>query len=318
MQDAVNFFDTPMLGLERDQWLAKLEEIADDHGNFEQLGKRHFASFVEDTSKTLLVTFETIQSIQARKETGQPLGFELVQELGWSHLCLLSDGQTWFRDAKVYAYFDRLIDDGFFDEFDKVVFYGAGPCGYAASAFSVASPGATVIALQPQATLDPRLTAWDDRFTHMRGTSFTSRYGFAPDMVDAAKRAYVIYNPHLTQDAMHAAMFARPNVTLLRAPMIGPNLENGLYTMQILLRVIVKASQGKLTDQSFGRLLRARREYLPYLRALLGQTELRERPDLSKMVCANVTRRFNAPRFKRKLAELENETENDAADRIAS
>jgi hypothetical protein len=50
---------------------------------------------------------------------------------------------------------------GFFDDFDQVVFYGAGQCGYAAAAFSVATPGATVVAIQPQATLDPRVTEWD-------------------------------------------------------------------------------------------------------------------------------------------------------------
>ena len=64
----------------------------------------------------------------------------------------------WFRYPKVHAYFNRLVDDGFFDDLDKVVFYGAGPCGYAAATFSVAAPGATVVAIQPQATLDPRVT----------------------------------------------------------------------------------------------------------------------------------------------------------------
>jgi hypothetical protein len=43
------------------------------------------------------------------------------------------------------------VDDGFFDEFEQVIFYGSGSSGYAAAAFSVAAPGATVIAVQPQA-----------------------------------------------------------------------------------------------------------------------------------------------------------------------
>ena len=40
--------------------------------------------------------------------------------------------------------------------------------------------------MQPQATLDPRVAEWDDRFLHMRRTDFTDRYGYAPDMLDAA------------------------------------------------------------------------------------------------------------------------------------
>ena len=78
---------------------------------------------------------------------------------------------------------------GFFDDFDHVVFYGAGPCKYAAAAFSVAAPAATVDAIQPQTTLDPRITDWDDRYMKMRRTDFTSRYGYAPDMLDAAEQA---------------------------------------------------------------------------------------------------------------------------------
>jgi hypothetical protein len=113
----------------------------------------------------------------------------LFKKNGWSHLSIILDGDTWFHDPKVYAYFNRLDDDGFFDDFDHVVFYGAGPCKYAAAAFSVAAPGATVDAIQPQTTLDPRITDWDDRYMKMRRTDFTSRYGYAPDMLDAAEQA---------------------------------------------------------------------------------------------------------------------------------
>jgi len=108
---------------------------------------------------------------------------------------MISDGDTWFRDPQIFNFFDRLIDDGFFEEFDNVVFYGVGPCGYAASTFSVAAPGSTVVVVQPQATLDPRMTEWDDRFKHMRNTSFTNRFGYAPDMLDACAQAYVLYDP---------------------------------------------------------------------------------------------------------------------------
>jgi hypothetical protein len=180
--------ETPLTGLSKRDWLQAIEDVTEEDGSFEPLGKRHFAAFIEKGA-TLLVTFETIQGIGALSEMAQPLGWELIKEAGWSHLCIGSDGDTWFRDGFVYGYFDRLIDDGFFDEFETVLFYGAGPCGYAAAAFSVASPGARVLAIQPQATLDPRVAEWDERFIDMRRTDFTTRYGYAPDMLDAADRA---------------------------------------------------------------------------------------------------------------------------------
>ena len=146
----------------------------------------------------------------------------MFKKNGWSHLSIISDGDTSFHDPKVYSYFDRLDDDGIFDDFDHVVFYGAGPCEYAAAAFSVATPGATVVAIQPQATLDPQITEWDDRYVKMRRADFSSRYGYAPDMLDAAEQAYVIYDPCERLDAAHAAMFTRSNVKNSASITFGP------------------------------------------------------------------------------------------------
>jgi hypothetical protein len=305
MQDSPNGFETPMLGLETSEWLAKLEEIAGEDGYYQPLGPRHHAVLIED-KPVLLVTFESIDTIQARGDTGEPLGFELVQEFGWSHLCLLCEEETWFRDPHVYAYFDRMADDGFFDEFDQVVFYGAGPgCAYAAAAFSVAAPGATVITVQPQATLAHRLAGWDDRFAHMRRVSFVDRYGYAPDMLDAADRAFVIYDPHQEKDAIHAALFARANVDLLPMPLMGDDIEAALLRMQILFPLLAKAGTGRLTRADFHRLARARRTHMPYLDALLRHIESQRRPFLKALLCANVVRRMKAPHYLRKLELLE-------------
>lgn len=303
MQDSPNGFDTPMLGLGRDAWLAHLEEIAEEHGHFQPLGESHCATLVED-KPVLLVTFETMQSIQTRNDTGQPLGWELVRELGWSHLCILSDGDTWFRDPAVYAYFDRLSDDGFFDEFERVVFYGSGPCGYAAAAFSLASPGATVVAIQPQATLDPRLTGWDRRHLAGRHLCFSDRYGFAPDMLDAAESAFVLFDPKQDLDAMHAALFRRANTTLLQMAHLGDKIESDLLEMQILFRILVKAGTGSLTAEAFYKLYRTRRTHLPYLNNLLSDIALQQRPFVTALLCANVARRLKEPRFMRHLDGL--------------
>ncbi|WP_197916511.1 phosphoadenosine phosphosulfate reductase [Thiosulfatihalobacter marinus] len=303
MQDSPNGFDAPMLGLARDAWLQKLDEIAEEHGHFQPLGSSHWATLIED-KPVLLVTFETIDSIQKRGDTGQPLGWELVRELGWSHLCILSDGDTWFRDPAVYAYFDRLSDDGFFEDFDRIVFYGAGSCGYAAAAFSVAAPGATVVVLQPQATLDPAIAPWDRRYPQARKRSFSDRYGYAPDMLEAASAGFVLYDPRVDLDAMHAALYRRPDVTLARLPFLGDDIESNLLDMQILFRILAKAGAGKLTPHALSRLWRARRTHLPYLDALLTTIERQKRPFIKALLCANVARRLREPRYMRKLNML--------------
>lgn len=303
MTDQTPTIRTSLVDLPKQEWLQAVEVIAEEDGYFQRLGKRHFAAFIEDGS-TLLVTFETVQGMHALSDKAQPFGWEMLRDHGWSHLCIASDGDTWFRDKAVYGYFDRLIDDGFFDDFDTVVFYGAGPCGYAATAYSVASPGAKVVAVQPQATLDPRVTEWDDRFVDMRIADFTTRYGYGPDMLDAADQAFVLYDPRETLDAVHAALFTRPNVTKLRMRFMGDALQTDLLEMSQLAPLLIAAEEGTLTDASFAALYRARRAYGPYLRNLLSVLETDRRDKLTIALCNNVTSRMRAPRFARRLEQL--------------
>lgn len=313
MQDAQEILDRDLSGLKPSEWQDALAQMAEENGMYQPLGDRHFATFI-DQGNTLLVSFESMGGIQSLSEQALPLGFDLVRTLGWSHLCLVSKGETWFRDEDIFGFMDQLIDDGFFDEFDKVVFYGAGPCAYAAAAFSVAAPSASVVLVQPQATLDPRLAGWDDRFTDMRKTSFTDRYGYAPDMIEAAQDVHVIYDPREHLDAMHAALFRAPNVDLLPLPFMGAAIQSRLIQMEVLYRVISLAGTNRLSRLSFYKLLRARRDHRGYLRDLLNTLDQNDRPTLSYMLCRNVCDRMRAPRFRTRLEQLEQSMQDSPAD----
>ncbi len=300
-EDRLGNLVDPALNLPDDQWLDLIEDIAEDHGYFEPLGPDHSVTFI-DRGPVLLVTFETIESIRDRVHSDVPMGWELSDDAGWSQLCLLSQGETWFRHRAVYGYFDGLVDSGFFDDYDRVIFYGAESCGYAAAAYSVAAPGSTVIALSPQATLDPRVTEWDDRFLHMRRTSFTDRYGYAPDMIEAADRAFILYDPGSDEEAMHASLFDRQNVTRIRCRYQNGQIERFLRRADLLKPLLNIAATRDLQPLDFYRALRARRDYLPYLRAFLHELETERRPWLIALMCRSVLRRVNIPRFQRQLS----------------
>lgn len=296
-------FPPDLSEMPRGAWLTALREIGETHGFSEPLGRGHAGIFVEK-GDTLLVSFENMAMVEALSPTRTPLGFSMVAQAGWSCLSVLSHGDTWFRDAKVYEFFDQMLDDGFFDEFERVIFHGAGPGAYAACAYSVAAPGARVFAVQPQATLDPALASWDTRFSAMRRRDFTSRFGFAPRMVDAAQQAYVLYDPRETLDAMHAAMFHGDNVMHLRMPFMGIGLIGALWTMNIWGPLLQAAGEDRLDQAFFARAMRARRDHLPYLRQLLGHLDATERTGLTEMLCNNVVSRKNAPRFRKRLTQL--------------
>lgn len=298
MEDVASLSDQ----LTDEEWLSELEEIGEERGYYQPLGKRHGALFLDESLETLLVSFDTIGTARAGSASGIPHGMLLAELQGWSHLSIIAQDQTWFRAEPVYRYFDRLVDEAFFEDFDRVIFYGAGPNGYAAAAFSVAAPGATVILVSPQATLDPEVAPWDDRFTAMRRTDFRARYGYAPDMIEAAGTVILFHDPTEDLDAMHAALFRGPQVRKIRVRHGGPGLGRELQDMRVISDVVAAAGEDALTDLAIYRSLRKRRDYLPYLRNLLNRVHVEERHFLTALLCRNVSdRKKHAPRFNHHL-----------------
>jgi hypothetical protein len=283
-------------------WLSAMDLIAEDDGYLERLGARHWAFFAEDQPQ-LLVTFERAETIRAR-ESQLPAAYEMAKARGWSILTLIAEGETWWRDRAVWGYFDRLVDDAFFDDFDQVLFHGAGPAGYAACAYAVAAPGARVLAVAPRATLDPEVAGWDRRNLAARRLDFTSRYGYAPDMTEGAGHVWLVHDPLHAPDAMHAALYRAPWVTPLKARRTGEATERALVGVGVLDKVLEDAMAGTLTPAGFARHWRSRRSYAAYLKTILAQAAAKNRPELEKRICRSVTRRMKAPKFAARLAEL--------------
>ncbi|MBK8441331.1 MAG: hypothetical protein IPL38_18135 [Rhodobacter sp.] len=287
---------------EGQEWLTAMDAIAEDDGYLERVGARHWAFFAEDRPN-LLVTFERAETIRARDDQ-LPAAYAMCKARGWSLLTLIAEGETWWRDRSVWGYFDRLVDDAFFDDFDQVLFHGAGAAGYAACAYAVAAPGARVLAVAPRATLDPEVAGWDRRHMAARRFDFTSRYGYAPDMTEGAAHVWLVHDPLNPVDAMHAALFRNPWVTPLKARRTGEVTERALAGAGILDKVLEDAMAGTLTAAGFARHWRSRRSYAFYLKSILNAAAAQKRPDLELRICRSVTRRMKAPRFAARLAEL--------------
>ena len=285
--------------------LQRLDDLTAEEGHFEPVGARHWALF-EDAGTTLIVTFDQMATILA-SDTGMPWGHGFARDRGWSHLCFIAEGETHFRDPALYRYFDRLVDDAFFEDFDRVLFFGHGHGAHAACAYAVTAPGAQVLALNPRATLAGREVAWDRRDLAARRLDFTTRYGYAPEMLEGAGKVVVIHDLTQREEAMHSALFRAPWVTRLSAPLMGERIEWALRHMGILPTLIEAAMEGRLTPALFAREWRKRRAFSPYLKALLDKAETARRRGLAIAICRSVTRRLKAPHFARRLAKLTGE-----------
>ena len=288
-------------------WQLAMLTIAEGDGDFLSLGDRHWAFFAEERP-VLLVTFEDAAAIRDR-EDNLPEHFALAKARGWSILTIIAEGETWWRDPAVFRYFDRLSDDGFLEDFDRVIFYGAGPAGYAAAAYSITAPGAELVLVAPRATLDPTLAGWDERHRIARRINFRNRYGYAPDLTESASRVWVIHDPLHRPDAMHAALFQRPWVMNLYARYTGEGTEDTLREMRVLDRILEAAMEGKLSPAYFAWLWRGRRSNGSYLRSILAAARLTGHRKREVKICRSVTARLNAPRFARRLAELTGESD---------
>ncbi|MCC6271443.1 MAG: phosphoadenosine phosphosulfate reductase, partial [Microbacteriaceae bacterium] len=218
---------------------------------------------------------------------------------------IVAHEDSWFRDPAVFGFFDRLIDDAFFEDFDRVVFYGAGMGGYGAAAFSVAAPGCTVLALAPQASLDPESAEWDRRFPAARRLDFTDRFGFAPDMVEGCERVFLVYDPVQQVDAVHAAMFRGPQVVKLRARHIGRDPQAELARLNVLRPLIDAACAGTLNATRFQHLWRARRDNPHYLGRLIARIQASNRQSRLATALRIANERVDHPQLRAALVKLQ-------------
>lgn len=286
--------------LSKSDWRDNLKELGEAEGFFEELGDQHSALYV-DKGDTLIVTFENLDHVYDFTGDRMPWGYGFVTGRGWSMLGMMAHDWTWYRDEAVFDFFDRLRDEGFFDKFKKVVFYGASMGAYAAASFSAAAPGATVILISPQATLDRQIAPWEYRYLKAWRRNFKDRYGYAPDHVAAAKDVYLFYDPRMAQDAMHATLFTGDNIHKYTCKFFGHRMASLWVQMGVLKTVIDSCLDGTINRTDFYKLMRKRRDTGRYMREFLDTLEAKGNPRRVAYYCEAVLNRRRGPKFRNAL-----------------
>jgi len=285
-----------------DEMHALLRDDLGSEGFQTALDENHMVTYIARGPK-LLVTFETVEETLRISKNGLPIGLDFAEDKNWSLMHFSATAESWFRIKQVYDFIDELVDDCFFEEFDQVMFYGSAMGAYAACAFSVAAPNSTVMAIAPQATLDTERAGWDMRFPDAKRLIFNDRYGYAPDMLEGANKAYILFDPYKPLDHVHASLFNGPNVIRLKCRHLDGLIELALREMDALHQIIERAAEDSLDQASFYTLLRRRRNHVRYLRTLLHALGKRNRPLRVALLCKYVLgKKKGGPFFRKNLA----------------
>lgn len=259
-------------------WYTEIFPAGPADGFFHKFGD-HAASFVDRGTDQLVVSFDNLSDAGYPHYDIEPWAGKFVQEQGWSHLGIYARGPSWYRDARLIAFLESLRDDGFFARFDRVSLIGTSMGGFAALTFSSLAPGATVVALSPQSTLDTGLVPWETRFVKGQRQDWTLPHSDAATQLADLGRAYVLYDPFFDPDRQHVLRCPQDRLIHLKAFGFGHKTAVVLRRMGHLKAVMGAAITGTLTPAQFHRLIRDRKNIYLYRVSMEAHLAARGRDD---------------------------------------
>lgn len=270
-------------------WLEDLRGTPGRRG-FYRSTPEHALVFVDRGSERLVVGFDNLASVRDNAPVRRDgWGYAFAASRGWSHLGVLAFTPHWFREAELHEALRGLAAEGFFARFGSVTLMGTSMGAFAACAFAPLAPGCTVVALSPQATLDPARVPWEARWQGAQRQDWGGDFNDAVTGAAAAGRAFLVSDPLLEVDRRHIGMFdGLPNVTHLPAPLSGHKSALFLRRAEILWTVIEQAITGELTPARYARLRRQARLIPFYIRPLAEHLADRGKPGLLRRVIAHL------------------------------
>ncbi|MFV0493382.1 MAG: alpha/beta hydrolase family protein [Pseudorhodobacter sp.] len=175
------------------------------------------ALWFEPGDAVLIVSFDNLATI----DTPYPRPAWLrdrILAMGHSILGVQSFAKDWHRNGDSADLLRRLEATGFFTKYRRIVFIGASMGGMGALNLATLVPGAAVIALSAQSTMNREIAPFERRFRWaVRNSDWKT-----PEFLDAAKavrdldQVVLVYDGRMVEDRQHAERMVGPNVTLVR------------------------------------------------------------------------------------------------------
>jgi pimeloyl-ACP methyl ester carboxylesterase len=253
-------------------WFVEIYPGGDGIGFLHKMA-RHAVSYHERSKDVLLISFDNIANVNDRSFAREPWGWKFFHDQGYSHMGIFARTKAWYRDREIIDYLQARAAEGFFDQFGKVVLTGSSMGGFGALAFAPLIPKSTVIAFNPQSTLDTRLVPWEERYRFGQVQDWDLPFGDGAAGLLTLGPVYIIYDHFFEPDRQHANRLKAPNVTLLKSWFSNHFAAPMLRKLDMLKPVMLGGIDGTLTEDAFYQMFRARRGLPWYMRGLTEQAQ---------------------------------------------
>lgn len=244
--------------------------------------RENILAWFQKGSNVLFVTFDPLKKSD-RSDAPRPWLYEEVRSNGYSVLGLIAKRQDWYRNADTPDVISELAGQGFFADFDRVVFAGTDSGAYAALTYSRLVPGCDVLALAPITSLNKKIVPFENRFAYpLKSLDWTTpEYLDAADAAPAANHVYVLYDPFLDEEKLHATRIAGDNIEYIKCRHFGGRLTRHLESCGALEGLVGAVGAGQFSAKAFAGSLGGRRKQRNWCKKLLFDLSDRNHPKLA-------------------------------------
>lgn len=265
----------------------------------------YFIDYIPVEGATKLVfTFENADQPSRPRLDGlrEPWGGMWLHNRGYAVVGVKPKSVEWYRGRDLHEFFRSKYLQSLVGQFDQVFLYGSSMGGFAAMAFADAIPGASVIAFNPQSTLNPRLVPWETRYQEGLRQDWSGDFADARIGASKAKSVFVAFDPLFELDRKHVARLDQANLIPFKMPLVGHAIGMYMGEVGVLSAFVDGALAGTLSAQECNRLARNRRKTPQYFYCL-GK---RSRSVAVKEVCLRNIAKFQKimPAYQRNFMDL--------------
>ena len=256
------------------EWYREIFPAGAHDGFYEKLGQ-HALIHVDRGTKVLVITFDNLSDAGYPDYDVKAWAEKFIRDSGHSHLGVVAQGPTWFRDARLIERMEKLAASGFFARFDRVVMAGTSMGGFGALAFADLAPGCDVIAFSPQTTLSEELVPWEKRFGPGRAQDWTLPRSDAAKTVGNVRKLWVILDPFFTPDLKQIQRLPEDKISVLKSFGQGHKTALVLRRMDLLKDTMTKAIDGTLSEKWFYSVTRKRKDLYLYRKTMEDHLQAR-------------------------------------------